>query len=272
MSAPATQLIALDCHVHLYCFDELASMLHHASSNLAVAAGSLFPGQPWTGLLVLTETAQRNSLTAITSFITAQGADCVPGWRLSTVESGLAVQAEDMAGSRIFLVAGQQIITSEKLEVLALGCQPALTDGLSLPQTLAAVQASQAFPVLPWGVGKWLGDRGRTVEAAITSAVPGEIALADNSGRPFFWLAIGQFASASRKKIPLLRGSDPLPLPGQIRKVGSFGTCLHMEFDPLQPAASLRRFLTSGQAAGHPFGQLESAGAFFRNQLALRRR
>src|SRR4030095_13902120 len=69
-------------------------------------------------------------------------------------------------GHRLLVIAGHQIVTSERIEVLAIACIENIADGLTLDATITAVRDAGAIPVLPWGVGKGSGERGRFVANA----------------------------------------------------------------------------------------------------------
>ncbi len=74
----------------------------------------------------------------------------------------------ETAGSNfIIIIAGQQIITDEKLEVLSLGTQQKIEYSLSLEETVKRINNIGAIPILPWGVGKWLGRRNEVLNAFI---------------------------------------------------------------------------------------------------------
>ena len=83
----------------------------------------------------------------------------------------------------------------ERIEVLAVGCRENIPNGLTLDATIAAIQDAGAVPVLPWGVGKWSGERGRLVANA---AARYNLLLGDNAGRPFGWPQTGIVPAACR--------------------------------------------------------------------------
>jgi hypothetical protein len=168
----------------------------------------------------------------------------------------------------LHIVAGRQIVTAERIEVHALAMRQTIADGQTLRATLEEVRASDALVVLPWGVGKWLGRRGRLVAEALAADL-GTVWLSDNGGRPWFWrdALLARAPAAGR---PVLRGSDPLPLPGEERRVGSFGCWLRGSV--ATAAALIARIRSSTPADLHPYGNSESLARFLRNQSALRLR
>jgi len=80
------------------------------------------------------------------------------------------------------------------------------------------------------------------------------------------------FRLAERLGIPILPGSDPLPLPGEAARVGSYGFSVEVESQPDNIARQLCDLLREGRAAVHPYGRLIGPVRFIRNQLALRLR
>jgi len=169
------------------------------------------------------------------------------------------------------IVRGRQIITAERLEVLTAGDFPAVEDGLPLARVLEALAAAGALAIIPWGAGKWLGGRGRLLRRLASTPAPPRVFLADNPARPCFWPAPRAFRMMERQGRPVLRGSDPLPLPGEERRAGSFASRFEAEFDPLRPLASLLKLL-DGNALIRDLGRPDGVFTFFSRQIGLRLR
>ena len=127
--------------------------------------------------------------------------------------------------------------------------------------------------VLPWGVGKWLGRRGDLVAGALGRRGDAPPVLAgDNGGRPWFWPRPTVFARMESQELPVLAGTDPLPLENQAARVGSYGMVLSGNIDDANAAGELKaRFLSKGDVRNlRTFGPLERAPRFIINQLRLR--
>ena len=169
------------------------------------------------------------------------------------------------------IVRGRQIITAERLEVLTAGDFPAIEDGLPLARVLEALTAAGVLAIIPWGAGKWLGCRGRLLKKLASAPAPPRVFLADNPARPSFWPAPRVFRMMERQSRPVLRGSDPLPLPGEELRAGSFANWFEAEFDPLRPLASLLKFL-DGNAVTRDLGRPDGVFTFFSRQVGLRLR
>ncbi len=191
-------------------------------------------------------------------------------WRFGTTDEAISLVARNRPGDTIYLLAGQQIVTAENLEVLSLLALPEVADGLELAETVRRVRQLGGLPVLPWGVGKWLGRRGALVSAFLSGEHHGPLFVGDNGGRPGLWGFVPQFRQARARGIPILRGSDPLRCSYRRRCAGSYGNILRCPFDPTRPGRSLCDALTAADTTIGTFGRHESPWHFVRDQIALR--
>lgn len=153
-----------------------------------------------------------------------------------------------------FLIAGRQIVTREKLEILGLGADITVSDGLTAEATLDVIIAQGAVPVLSWSPGKWFFGRGKRVRTLIDTQAPGRFLVGDTGLRPTFWPLPGLMKYAAGKRFKIIGGSDPLPLPDEECWAGTYGVSLTVNFDPEKPAASLRKLLTDPTCVFAPIG------------------
>jgi hypothetical protein len=165
---------------------------------------------------------------------------------------------------RLLVLAGRQIVSGEGLEILGLATMARIEDGAPAAEIVARLDTEDALIVLPWGVGKWLGRRGRIVDELLAAAKPGRLFLGDNGGRPGFW-RVPRFAGKR-----LLSGSDPLPLRGSAATIGRSGTIVRGKIAMDSPSASLKRILRDGGASVVPFGKAAGPLRFFADQARLR--
>jgi hypothetical protein len=70
--------------------------------------------------------------------------------------------------------------------------------------------------------------------------------------------------------VPVLNGSDPLPLPGQSERVGSYGFVLDGWQPTLRPASAITARVHALRQSPPAFGELSSVAVMVRTQLALR--
>ena len=129
--------------------------------------------------------------------------------------------------------------------------------------------AAGGLAVLPWGFGKWWGRRGRVLDRFLETADPGRVFLGDNGGRFAGAGEPRQFALARRRSIPILPGSDPLPLAGDAHRVGSYGFVLDGPLDSTRPAAALKARLLALRDQPRGYGRLQPLWHFLANQLGM---
>ncbi len=270
-------MILVDSHVHIYdCFD-IDLLLDSALKNFQAVAKQHNSGQqPSSYVLLLTECESENWFQQ--QLVTVKDSEQIHGsitGRWGVVDTGevdvLMVCRNDFPEEKIYLVAGRQIVTKEKIEVLALFASQSVCDGMSLSETVDAINQADGIPVLPWGAGKWLGKRGEVLKNFLLHSEKSTLFLGDNGGRPQLWPTPGLFDLAEKKGVSVLPGSDPLPLPSEVARVGSFGFYLQ-ENAPYNdsPIAYLKKALLSSEPTPVPFGCLQKNSMFVFNQLRLR--
>lgn len=262
---PATALI--DAHVHIHQCFECERFFDAAAANLQQARDELQVGGDVYGFLMLTESAGVDCFAAL-----ANGKLPTGRWQITRTQETISLLATRPGGLPLLVIAGRQIVSAERIEVLALGAGAPIPDGKPLAATVDAVRAEGALPVLPWSFGKWWGQRGRIVDAYLASVPPGAIFLGDNGGRPLGVPGPRQFAHAALRGIRILPGSDPLPRPREFERVGSSGFVLRLEADLDRPALALRSCLDRLERQPATFGRLQRPARFLSNQVALRLR
>jgi SAM-dependent methyltransferase len=256
--------VLVDAHVHVHPDTDLALLLDSAAANFTKAARKAGIHR-WHGVLLLAEMRDTHWFDSIPPEGLEAGA-----WRVQRRPGDeLAVDAQG-AGVSILIVPGRQIVTQEGIEVLASGTSARIPDGLTLAETLQVCRQQAALTTLPWAVGKWLGRRGALVADALNrQTVP--VHGGDNGGRPWFWPRPRQWLESQRQGLAVLSGSDPLPLPGDERRVGSFGSAFSGALPPGATGRDLLERLRRLKASEvHHFGALQGAVQFFRNQVGLR--
>lgn len=135
----------------------------------------------------------------------------------------------DADGLSVLLVPGFQCITQEGLEVHALNTLIRPPEKLSLAETVKSVIESGARAVIPFGVGKWFGRRGKVLDAFLNTPLASQVFLSDSRHRPLGWPTPRHF---SGRKI--LNGSDPLDLSGEERALLSFGSSCSLPVENIE--------------------------------------
>jgi hypothetical protein len=108
----------------------------------------------------------------------------------------------------------------------------------------------------------------RAVADRLRSPV-GRLALGDDGGRPRWTPRPSILRRGAAAGAMVLRGSDPLPLPGQESRVGEVGFAVAGRWDPHRPLASLTGALDRGERPVR-FGDGQSVQSFLGDQLRLR--
>jgi hypothetical protein len=165
------------------------------------------------------------------------------------------------------LVAGRQIVTRERLEILALAMRAAIPDGLPAGDVIRRIIAAGGIPVLAWSPGKWLFGRGQPARDLVAS--DRRLSLGDTPLRPALWPEPRLMQLARARGAAVLPGSDPLPFAGEERYAGTYGFIYRGAFDADRPAAFLAR-LPAEPAAIVPAGARCGAWAVARRLYQLR--
>jgi hypothetical protein len=178
-----------------------------------------------------------------------------------------AVVAPDRC--RVFFIAGQQVRTRDGLEVLALGCDRQISGGMTLAQAIDSIHEHLALPIVAWGFGKWRLRRYARVRDLLMSSNPTRIFIGDSAGRLAWAPRSRLFSLASAQGILNLPGTDPLPVPSQVRKPGRCGFVIEGRFDFQRPAASLTTLLRDTVKQPLTYGRHDSVVTILRGQAGM---
>ena len=233
--------IHLDAHAHVYPF--------HDVPRLLLAALDRMPRVAPTDLRVLC-LAERADCSFFQSL--AQDEIRLPGdrWRIAAWDPDGGVKIRHLPDHRdLWILAGRQIVTSERIEVCSLFSDAPIEDGKPARDVVRAILAGGGLPALDWAPGKWLFARGALVRALVKEFSPADLVLVDTSLRPMGWPAPGLYRAARRQGRAVLAGSDPLPFAGEEDLAGAY----HCTFSipPLDDSARLVAPLKAALAAGN---------------------
>ncbi|HEY1892340.1 MAG TPA: hypothetical protein VGG63_18235 [Steroidobacteraceae bacterium] len=273
----AKVIACVDAHVHLHACHDPDELLKNAYDNLAKASNGVDPGAHKAYFLLLAECAPDNCFGALRALADGQkasdgGSDVrLRRWVVTPTREAISVVAR--RGQRqLFIVAGRQVACREGLEVLVLGTTHRFADGQPIRDVLRESDALGVPRVIPWGPGKWFFSRGRLLNVLVEEFRKPTLFLGDEGGRPVFWGYPQHFAHAARLGVRDLPGTDPLPFPHDVDKVGRMGLKVAIDLDPALPGASLLRALTEVQAPLERFATLEPPLRFVRNQIGMQLR
>jgi len=262
-------LILADGHVHVHrCFERQA-FFDAAFANLLHGSVQLGLRGPTLGCLFLTEVQGDDFFQEARRSV---GRITWGPWSAAVTGEENSLWVRRDRGATLLVVAGRQIATAERLEVLALGLTRTPADGRALPETLDFAISHHALPVIPWGFGKWWGSRGRLVDGIIRSVEPGRLFLGDNGGRPRGSPRPRLFRLAEKRGVLVLPGSDPLPFAFEANKVGRYGFLVDCDLARGRPAQAVLTAVRGTKTQPLTFGRRESLLRSCRAQLALRLR
>ncbi len=262
----------VDTHVHLHPAVDIRELLNVAIHNISNAVR--IPGrQQLTGILCLAEPVGINRFSSIYRKVKSDEGGFqneLNPWHLTHTAEAESLRASRDGHPELILIAGRQIVTQERLEVLALLTQHQFRDGLSLLQTVDQILSKGGAPVVPWGAGKWAGQRGRVLRTLLYENNLPLFFLGDNGGRPSIGKEPALFKAAKQRDVRILRGSDPLNLPHETDRIGSYGFFIHKEIDKNKPARALKQLLSDRNIDITDFGNLMPTAVFLKNQLSIR--
>lgn len=249
----------IDGHVHLHPGSSVAAALSAAAAAFAAASGSP------TGMLCLTESRGVDAFSEL-----AGGTSGSAGhWTVELTDEPESLLCSHRGGGSILVVAGRQVVTAERLEVLGLGTRMTFDDGMPMAEAIRLVQAAGAITVIPWGFGKWWGGRGKTVLKQFAGADPATLFLGDNGGRYHGTGTPRLLLELAGRGFRVLPGSDPLPFSGQAARVGSAGFALEGSPEPARPAQWLRGTLADTTVVPRQFGSGTQGFEFLRAQIGM---
>ncbi|PON10944.1 hypothetical protein C2W62_47410, partial [Candidatus Entotheonella serta] len=217
------------------------------------------------GVLLLTESAGNRAFAALAQ--TQGGA--VGRWHVSATEETNSLHLQRDDGAQLVVLAGRQLVSEERLEVSAYFINETIVDGASLPTLLAQIDQLGGVAALPWGVGKWFGQRGKIIED-ILGATEMPVMVSDNGGRPWFWPTPRLLRAARQQGVPVLAGSDLLPKVSEQQQAGSMGFVLRGALHADLPAQDLKRRLLHLKEMPPCYGKREGLWGFVCNQSYMR--
>ncbi|MCH9807776.1 MAG: hypothetical protein K0U74_08600 [Alphaproteobacteria bacterium] len=254
----------VDAHVHLHPGVAPAAVLNAAVQNFTIWRTHLGLNSEPHGVLMLTEMSGVNAYEALKDSPPAD-------WQTLPTNEDVSLRLVHSSGAELLVIAGRQIATSEGLEVLALGTLTQFKDRTPIADAVQAASASGALVVIPWGVGKWLGQRAKLIAQLIADhqTYPGTC-FADTANRPAMWPYPKLLKMAEAGGRLVLPGSDPLPISGDDARAGSYGFVASVNLNAPEPFKTLRGWLASLDRSPQAFGSVDGTFNAIKRQVALR--
>ncbi len=268
-----------DTHVHIYPWYDLARVFQVAEYNLkrltiqlariyGVSAEDIIETRR---IIVLTERHDCHFFRDLWN-----GDISIPeGFVVSRPTGSPCVEVTRDGTHSFYIIPGRQIITRERIEVLALGKDVSIVDGQGVSETISAVKEGECLCVLPWSPGKWTGVRGSAICSVFQASNRNEIFLGDIAIRPAGFPIPGLLGQGQKRGFRLICGSDPLPNSSDQELIGSFGIASPENVSPVTPADSVLELLRSPHVGwkevGWRSGPVAAAIRLFKNELSRRR-
>lgn len=210
--------IIADTHVHIYPLYDASRALETLIRKLTAYVGGAASGVQLAACL--TERHDCHFFrSACDSAVPLDGL-----LRVEAIDEGQALAAhQDNAGSCLIL-PGRQIITRERLEVLALTKDLNIADNQPIFDVIESVISGGGVPVLPWSPGKWMFGRSAVVADALRRFDPSKLCIGDTTLRPHGWREPRIMADARSAGYTVLAGSDPLPVHGEEDRMAEYVT------------------------------------------------
>jgi hypothetical protein len=261
-------MLIADAHVHFHACFRRHRFFDAAWQNLTGAHPHLASGEALLPYLLLTESPGADYFRRWRDEAGKATKNSVR-WRVEATREDCSLTARREDGAAIVIVAGRQVPTAERLEVLALGTTNGIPQGLPFHECVC--RAGEIAPVVcvPWGFGKWSLGRGAVVREALIHADPSTFFLGDGAGRPRGRRVPHLFEIAAEHGIRVLPGSDPFPMRRHEDRAGTL--CFSVAGDPdiERPWERLAAAVT-GEAAVVALGARVGLTAFVRDQVELR--
>lgn len=219
----------VDTHVHIYPHYNVRRALDCAIGNL-----------PGPRAICLTERSDCHFFDSLKSSPLA-------GFAVQVTASEDAAKLTRPDGESIWVFPGRQIVTAERLEVLALVTTSEFPDGRPMVETVESILAAGGLPVLAYAPGKWCGTRSAVVETTIKE-FGAKILLGDSRHRFGKWEP-KFFQIARDVGAKIIAGSDPLPLPSEEAALGQYAVKYQSGIDEQRAAESMRSMIT-GEVGG----------------------
>ena len=256
----------VDGHVHFHDGFSLPTFLAATASNVA-RCQSTTDLQVDVAVLLLARISESNPLQCIRESFESVTHE----WSVAEVDSTSIIFRHDSKPT-IVLVAGRQIVTQERLELLSLCSDAVIDPGKPLVDSIAATVDGGGVPVLPWGFGKWTSVRGRVVRKLIEQTQATAPFLLGDNGCRARSLRPKLLKRGEELGIPVLAGSDPLPIASHVTRPMSFGSRLNSSIDLDAPTQWTKERLFELSRSPATVGQCRTVVQFSLDQVKLRLR
>lgn len=255
---------AVDCHVHFYDMFNINLAVDTSWQNVKRLERGTTKGQCWC----LTSAPGIDGIASLNAAIERQKSE--KQILVYSDDTGQRVARIETPNGPILIVPGTQAISSEGLEVLSLGVEIDVKQKIGIRELVTLISHRGGLPVVPWGVGKWIGRRGDLVQDLVADLDSCKLLLADNANRPWWWRYPKLLAEANSAGISVVHGSDPLPIAKEEERIGSAGILCSVRSLDTAWTEIRTSLLAHVGASTNIYGKPLSNMRFWRNQILLR--
>ena len=234
--------------------------LDAAAANFRAASDR---AEGWLGAILLTQASGERVFESLSAPAT------IAGWALVPAQDEPETLIARRGASAIAVICGRQVRAADGLEVLALGTRAVFSDGLPFEQAVEAVGRAGALTVIPWGFGKWFGERGRRVEKILEALGNRVLFVGDNGSRMGLMGQPALIRASERRGFRVLPGTDPFPFASGHRRVGGFGFLAELNPAESAPWRELRTWLLEREDSPRPYGRASGPIQFVFNQVGI---
>ena len=239
----AQTTLLIDGHVHLYPVFSLQEAVEKGIENLFSAAkrNKIALKNP-TPVWLLVERSDTNFFDELVN-----SPEKYDFGDIKFTKSGdnLSVKVTKKDKIILYIFAGRQLITREKLEALSLVSDYNIPDKEKpMEEVIDEIKNAGGIPALNWAPGKWFGNRGKIIAELLEKQSPENVFIGETTMRPTVWRKPKLIKKAEQKGFRVMAGSDPLPFSGEENEIGSFGFVVEGEFDLKNPAQSMRKIFS----------------------------
>lgn len=234
------ETLLVDGHVHIYPFFDLPKIISNTLKNSIIAQRTSTNRDDAIKVWLLTEHHDSNTFDNLAHQLKIEGYTI----HKTDEEESLLVKDAGTKEPILYIIAGRQIVSRDKLEICCLGSRFYKEDrAFTEIELVEAIGKSGGVAALNWAPGKWFGSRGKIVSELIHKLQPDQLLISDTSMRPTFWATPKLMALAEKKGFKVIAGSDPLPFEGEEKMISTYASIISGEFDYDKPAASIKKML-----------------------------
>ncbi len=230
--------ILFDAHVHIYPEYDIDGAINASLNHMNRIIGKNKLASNTVKMWLLTEGTIYNGFNQLLALNSEQYIAEKTGL------ASLVIRDRQSQNNLLYVLAGRQIVSSDKLEICALATNFNMADReLNTQDTINKVRENGAIAALNWAPGKWFTKRGKIVSNIIETNDPNNLLISETTMRPTIWPTPVLVKQAFRKNFRMIVGSDPLPFSGEESLVGSYISMVQGEFDPQNPEGSIKALL-----------------------------